>query len=122
MPREGVTRVAIPLQTVAVAIAPARIVIAVPAVLIRFLSLVSRTAPKRRRTIVIAVARPCSGLAPVVFTLAVVRAAAPCGAGLVGTPLVVALVVVARVKIHRRATLSVRSARQETGGKRPLKG
>jgi hypothetical protein len=70
--REGVTRLAIALWTVAVAIGPARIVIAVPAVLIRSLSLATRTAPQRRRTIVIAVSRPRSGLAPVVFTIAVV--------------------------------------------------
>jgi putative addiction module component (TIGR02574 family) len=84
-----------------------RIVIAVPPVLIRSLSLATRTAAKRRRTIVIAVARPCSRLAPVIFTIAVVRGAATSGAGFVGAPLVVARVVVARVKIHRRATLSV---------------
>jgi hypothetical protein len=61
VPREGVTRVVIALWRVAVALGPARIAIAVPAVpavLIRSLSLATRTAPKRRRTIVIAVGPP----------------------------------------------------------------
>ena len=91
--------VVIALWRVAVALGPARIVIAVPAVLIRSLSLVTRTAPKRRRTIVIAIARRCSGSAPVVIAVVVPGATVASTARLIATSSLIARVEITRVEI-----------------------
>jgi uncharacterized protein (DUF433 family) len=89
----------IALWNVAVALGPARIAIAVPAVLIRSLSPAARTAPERRRTIVIAVAGTCSGSARVVTAIGVPGAAVASTARPIVTSFLIARVEVTRVEI-----------------------
>jgi hypothetical protein len=98
VPCERVPCILIALTTVAFPVGPAGIVVALLLVLTRSLPIVASTEAEQPRVIAISAATARSGLAPVVVTIAVVRAAAACAAGFVRVPLVVARVVVPRVK------------------------
>ena len=69
--REGIPRLTIAFSTIAIAVGPARIVIAVAPVPLGSLPFVARTAARRPCAIVVAVARARSRLAPAVITIAV---------------------------------------------------
>jgi hypothetical protein len=97
---ERVPRVSIALATVAVAVGPTGIVIAVSPVLIRGVPLVPWTAAERPCIIVTSVARPRSVVARVVITIALARVAAASAAWQVGVPLIIAGVVVPRIEVE----------------------
>jgi hypothetical protein len=87
--REGVTRVAIALSSVAVALGPAGIAVAVSSVVVRPLALVAWATPERARVIVIALPNLRSVMAQVVITIAVTRGATTSTVRRDGVPLVV---------------------------------
>jgi hypothetical protein len=90
VPREGVTRLVIALSSVAVALSPAGVVIAVSPPPIRPVPFVPGTAAQRPCIVAIAVASSRSVPCPVVITIAVARAAAASAVRRVGVALVVA--------------------------------
>jgi putative addiction module component (TIGR02574 family) len=102
----------IAVTRVAVSLGPAGIVIAISLVFIRALPVVAGTTSEPSRIVVVAVARSCFGLTPVVITIAVVRTAAGSSTRLVRVPLVVSRIAVAGIEIHGRATLLCMDAKQ----------
>jgi putative addiction module component (TIGR02574 family) len=110
--RERIPCVDVALVMIAIAIAPTCVVAAISPVLIRAFPIAARTTTERPAIVAIAVARSNLRLAPVVISAAIVRAAAASRIRGTSMPLVVVRVEVARVEIHRRATLSVMDPRQ----------
>lgn len=103
MPRERVPWLPIALTTVAVALGPTCIITTISAVLIRGLPIASWTAVERPGILVIAVTRSEVGLPPLVIAIVVVGGATIPATRGASVPLVVARVVIARVKIEDAA-------------------
>jgi hypothetical protein len=100
VPRERITPLSIALTTVTVALSPTRIITIVAAVVVRGLPVVSCTTTEGPGVVVIAAARSEIGLPAVVIPIAVVGTATVPAILSASVPLVVARVVVARVKIE----------------------
>ncbi len=103
VPREHGPWLPIALTTVAVAPGPTCIITTISAMLIRGLPIASWTSAERPGILVIAVTRSEVALPPVVIAIAVVRGITVPAIRRVFVPLVVARVVVARVKIEHAA-------------------
>jgi hypothetical protein len=103
VPREGIPRVSIALTMVAVPLRPTRIIVAIAPMLVRGLPIVARTAAERPRIFVISIARSEVRLPPVVIPIAVVGGTTVPAIRSTSVPLVVARVVITRVKIEHAA-------------------
>jgi hypothetical protein len=99
MPRERITPLSIALTILAVPIRPTCIITPIPGVVIGGLPVASWTATERPRIVIVSVSGSEGGLPPVVVANAVVGAATVPAIRCVYVPLLIARVVVARVKM-----------------------
>jgi hypothetical protein len=102
MSGECIADLAIGFSIVAIAVSPARSVVAVSCVVIRALPVVARTASERP-CIIMAFAHARLGLAPVVIAIMIAGAALVSTTPRVGMPLVVSRIEVSRIEIHDHA-------------------
>jgi hypothetical protein len=99
--RQRVSRVGVALTAVAFAFGPPCIVTAIAPLLVSVLSIAAWTTTERPSVVIVTLARSNLRLARVVFPVALTRTAAAASIGPV--PLVVARVVITRVKIKHGA-------------------
>ena len=103
MPRERVPWLPIALTTVAVALGPTCIITTISPVLIRGLPIAFWTAAERPGILVVSIARLEVGLPPVVIAIAVIGGAPVPAIRSASVSLIVARIVIARVKIEHAA-------------------